>query len=37
MVTWEYGGREVTGEEVKKIIQTRFQCGRDNYTDDCPY
>jgi len=37
MVTWKYGGREVTGEEVKKIIQTRFQCGRENRTDDCPY
>jgi hypothetical protein len=37
MVTSKYGGREVTGEEVKKIIQTRFQCRRENRTDDCPY
>lgn len=33
----EYVGKEVTEEEVKKIIQTCFQCGKENRTDDYPY
>ena len=37
MATWKYAGKEVIEEEVKKIIQTCFQCGKEHNTDDCPY
>jgi len=36
MATWKYAGKEVTEEEVKKIIQTCLQCGEEHHTDDCP-
>lgn len=37
MITWKYSGKEVTKEEVKKIIQTCFKCTTERRTDDCPY
>ncbi len=37
MATWKYSDKEVTEEEVKKIIQTCFECAKEHHTDDCPY
>lgn len=37
MITWKYSGKEVTKEEVKKIVQTCFKCTKERRTDDCPY
>jgi len=37
MITWKYWGKEVTTEEVKKIIQTCFKCIKERRIIDCPY
>ncbi len=37
MITWKYSGKEVTTEEVKKIIQSCFNCIKERRINDCPY
>jgi hypothetical protein len=37
MITWKYSDKEVTKEEVKKIIQTCFKFTEEHRTEDCPY
>jgi hypothetical protein len=39
MVTWKYSRKEVTEEEVKKILESLicFKCGKEILTDDCPF
>lgn len=39
MATWRYSGKEVTEEEVKKILEhlVCFRCGKHIHTDDRPF
>lgn len=39
MTVWKYSGKEVTEEEVKRVLEglVCFRCGRDLHTDDCPF
>ena len=39
MAIWKYSGKEVTEEEVKKIIESLicFKCGKELHTDDCSF
>ena len=39
MAIWKYSGKEVTEEEVKKVLDSLicFKCGKELHTDDCPF
>lgn len=39
MDTWKYSGKEVTQEEVRKILESLvcFRCGKELHTDDCSF
>ncbi len=39
MATWKYSGREVTQEEIEKVLKslTCFKCGKELHTDECPF
>jgi hypothetical protein len=37
MITWKYSGKEVTKEEVKKIIQACFNCIKERRINNCTY
>ena len=39
MATWKYSSKEVTEEEIEKVVKSLicFKCGKELHTDDCPF
>ncbi|MBA7507145.1 hypothetical protein ES706_05861 [subsurface metagenome] len=39
MATWKYSGKEVTEEEVKRVLSsiTCLKCGKELHSEDCPF
>jgi len=39
MATWNYSGKEVSEEELKRVLDSLscFKCGKELHIDDCPF
>ncbi|MDH5364181.1 MAG: hypothetical protein OEW82_03295 [Dehalococcoidia bacterium] len=39
MATWKYSGKELSQEEIEKVLNSLicFKCGKELHTDDCSF